>query len=286
METLKYEDGEYEFVFPMTITPRYTGDSEKVSDSERISPPVAENSQREVNIFVNLNTGFPLGEVKSPSHLLYMEEKGENKRNIQLAKEGEIPNKDFILTYSSNGEKPESSLSFYRKEGKPGTFMLHMTPKIDYGPEEMLKREMIFVLDRSGSMSYGSGTIGPMEQAKASLKSCLRTLRTGDSFNIITFDTFIETLYASSLEFNEENLTKAEAFIDDTTARGGTDIYKAMECALQMPVNKIYLRQIVFLTDGAVGNEEEILKELQKILGKARVFHLRYRPIGKQVFTG
>ncbi len=271
-ETLKYEDGEYEFVFPMTITPRYTGDGEKVSDADKISPPVAETSQREVNIFVNLDTGFPAGEVKSPSHLLYIEEKGENIRNIQLAKEGELPNKDFILTYSSKGENLENSLSFYRKEGKPGTFMLHMTPKIDYGPEEMLKREMIFVLDRSGSMSYGSGFIGPMEQAKAALKSCLRTLRTGDAFNIVTFDTFIENLSAASMEFNDENLKKAESFIDATYARGGTDIYKAMECALKMPVNKIYLRQIVFLTDGAVGNEEEILKELQKILGKSRVF--------------
>ncbi|MEQ8188028.1 MAG: VIT domain-containing protein [Candidatus Eremiobacterota bacterium] len=271
-ETLKYEDGEYEFVFPMTITPRYTGDGETVSDADKISPPVSETSQREVNIFVNLNTGFPLGEVKSPTHLLYMEEKGEHIRNIQLAKEGEIPNKDFILTYSSKGEHLENSLAFYRKEGKPGTFMLHMTPKIDYGPEEMLKREMIFVLDRSGSMSYGSGFVGPMEQAKAALKSCLRTLRTGDAFNIITFDTFIENLAPASMEFNDENLKKAEAFIDATYARGGTDIYRAMECALKMPVNKIYLRQIVFLTDGAVGNEEEILKELQKILGKARVF--------------
>ncbi len=273
-ETLKYEDGEYEFVFPMTITPRYTGDGETstVSDSERISPPLSEKSQREVNIFVNLNTGFPIGEVKSPSHLLYMEEKGDHIRNIQLAKEGELPNKDFILTYSSKGENLENSISFYRKEGKPGTFMLHMTPKIDYGPEEMLKREMIFVLDRSGSMGYGSGFVAPMEHAKAALKSCLRTLRTGDSFNIVTFDTFIEQMSQASLEFNEENLKKAETFIDATHARGGTDIYRAMECALKMPVNKIYLRQIVFLTDGAVGNEEEILKELQKILGKARVF--------------
>jgi Ca-activated chloride channel family protein len=85
-ETLKYEDGEYEFVFPMTITPRYTGDGETVSDADKISPPVSEISQREVNIFVNLNTGFPLGEVKSPTHLLYMEEKGEHKRYIQLQK--------------------------------------------------------------------------------------------------------------------------------------------------------------------------------------------------------
>ncbi|HPZ08752.1 MAG TPA: VIT domain-containing protein [Candidatus Eremiobacteraeota bacterium] len=273
-ETVKYEDGEYEFVFPMTITPRYTGDEKEptVSDAERITPPIEETSHREVNIFVNLDAGFPIGEIKSPTHLLYTQEKNENKREIQLAKEGEIPNKDFILKYSSKGEQLETSLSFYRKEGKPGTFMLHLTPKFDYGPEEMVKREMIFVLDRSGSMSYGSGAYGPMEQAKDALKSCLRTLRAGDTFAIITFDTTMEYLSKESLEFNEENLKKAENFIDATYARGGTDIYRAMECALTMPVNKLYLRQIVFLTDGAVGNEEEILREIQKMLGKSRIF--------------
>ena len=267
-ESVKYEDGEYEFVFPMTITPRYTeGGKEAGTDNEKISPPVR-TAGKEINIFVNLEAGFPIGEITSPSHKLYKEDKGKTRREIQLAKEGELPNKDFILRYSSTGEDMEKHFAFYKKsEFKPGTFMFHGTPKMDYGPDELVKRELIFVIDRSGSMSYG-----PMEQAKKALKSCMRTLRPGDAFSIITFDTKIEYLSGESLEFNDENLKKADKFIDATHARGGTDILSAMDQALKTPVNKEYLRQIVFLTDGAVGNERYILQEVRKSLGKARVY--------------
>jgi len=267
-ETIVYEEGEYEFFFPMTITPRYI--PQDVTDKERISPAFkssARTSGREINIFIDLDAGFPIGEVTSPTHLLYIEEKSEHIRNIQLAREGEIPDKDFILKYSSTGEKVENNLTFYREEGKTGTFMFHLTPKIDYGPEEMLKREIIFILDRSGSME---GT--PMEQAKKALKACLRTLRWGDSFAIINFDDQLDVLSERSLEFNDENLKKADEFVNATDARGCTEILLAMDCALRMPANKEYLRQIIFLTDGAVGNEDQVLKEIEKILGKARIF--------------
>jgi Ca-activated chloride channel family protein len=265
-ETIAYEDGEYKFVFPMTVTPRYNPQS--VTDRERISPTFqSPDRTREINIFIDLDAGFTIGEVTSPTHLLYIQEKDEHIREIQLAKEGEIPNKDFILKYSSDGEKVEETFTFYREEGKTGTFMFHLTPKIDYGPEEMLKREIIFVLDRSGSME-GS----PMEQAKKALKACLRTLRQGDMFAIINFDDQLEVLSEPSLAFNDENLKKADDFVNATSARGWTEILLAMDCALRMPVNKEYLRQIIFLTDGAVGNEDQVIKEVEKILGKARIF--------------
>ncbi|MEQ8172402.1 MAG: VWA domain-containing protein, partial [Candidatus Eremiobacterota bacterium] len=265
-ETIAYEDGEYKFVFPMTVTPRYNPQS--LTDSERISPSFqSPDRTREINIFIDLDAGFPIGEISSPTHLLYIQEKGEHKREIQLAKEGEIPNKDFVLKYSSDGEKVEQTFTLYREENKAGTFMFHITPKIDYGPEEMLKREIIFILDRSGSME---GT--PMEQAKKALKACLRTLREGDMFAIINFDDQLEVLSDRSLAFNDENLRKADDFVNATDARGCTEILLAMDCALRMPANKEYLRQIIFLTDGAVGNEDQVIKEVEKILGKARIF--------------
>ncbi|MEQ8188027.1 MAG: VIT domain-containing protein [Candidatus Eremiobacterota bacterium] len=266
-ETVKYEDGEYEFVFPMTITPRYI-DKTQVKDSEKISPPVeTRKAGREINLFINLDTGFTPGEIKSPSHLLFIQEKGKTKREIQLAKEGELPDKDFILKYSSSGEQLESELSFYRKEFKPGTFMLHITPKMDYGPDEMVKRDVVFVLDRSGSMSGH-----PIEQARKALKACLRTLRSGDTFSVIVFDDRVEYMENRSIEFNDANLLKADTYIDSIGPRGGTDILAAMEAALKLPANKLYVRQIVFLTDGAVGNEEFVLQEIKKSLGKSRVF--------------
>jgi len=265
-ETVKYEDGEYEFVFPTTITPRYSPDGKE----EIITPRIA---GKEINIFVNLDTGFETGDVTSQSHRLFIQEKGTSKREIQLAKEGEVPNKDFVLKYSSMGEKLESHILFYRKEFKPGTFLLHMTPKVDYGPEEMIKREMVFVLDRSGSMDWDNvGNGSAMDQAKKAVKSCLRTLRSGDCFSIVPFDDQIEYLCEESLEFNEENLKKADDYLDTISARGGTEILPAMKYALKLKGRKNSIRQIIFLTDGSVSNEDEILREVKKVLGKSRIY--------------
>ncbi len=284
-ETIKYEDTDYEFVFPMAITPRYAGkDSKGVPESleGKISPPIlppAKDAGREVKIFINLDAGFPTGDISSPTHSISVKEKEGGKKEIEFAREKEIPNKDFVLKYSSTGEKVETALAFYREEGKAGTFMLHLTPKMDYGPEEMVKREMIFVLDRSGSMGGE-----PIKQAKSALKDCLRTLRGGDFFSIITFDDTLECFSEKSLEFNEENLEKADRFIDSIDARGGTEILSALKKAFQIPETKDCLRQIVFLTDGAVWGEEESLREINKNLGKSRVFTFGIGPCVNRYF--
>ncbi|MEQ8167513.1 MAG: VIT domain-containing protein [Candidatus Eremiobacterota bacterium] len=261
-QTVKYDDGEYEFVIPLVISHK----------SGEMPGEATYGKRGEINIFINLDAGFPVGEVKSPTHLLYIEEKSEHIRNIQLAKEGEIPNKDFILKYSSTGERLETSLSFYKKEGKPGAFMLHVTPKMDYGPEEMVKREMIFILDRSGSMSWGKRNFTPIDQARKALKACLRTLRSGDMFNIITFSTYTNNIHYKSLAFNDVNLKNADDFIDSIHATGGTNILMAIKQALRHPVEANYLRQIIFLTDGEVKNVDEILSAIHCTLGKSRIF--------------
>jgi len=252
----------------VTLTPRYN--SPVVSDRERISPPVqvpGKNNKREISIHINLDGGFEIEKLESPTHLLYIQDRGKSKKEIQLAVEGEIPNKDFILKYSPKGDREEKSISFYREEGNVGTFMLNLTPKFDYGPEEILKREIIFVLDRSGSMD-GS----PMEHARKALLSALKTLRGGDMFNVIAFDDAVDVLSEKSLIFNDVNLLLAESFICTIYARGNTNILMAMEKALSIPESKEHLRQIVFLTDGAVGCEEYVLKEIEKKMGTARIF--------------
>ncbi len=261
-QTVTYDDGEYELVIPLVI-------SQKIRETQG---EATSGKRGEINIFINLDASFPVGEVKSPTHLLYIEEKGEYIRTIQLAREGEIPNKDFILKYSSTGERLETDLSFYRKEGKPGAFMLHVTPKMDYGPEEMVKREMIFVLDRSGSMSWGKRNFTPIDQARRALKACLRTLRSGDMFNIITFSTYTNNIHYKSLAFNDVNLQNADVFIDSIHATGGTNILMAMKQVLRHPVESNYLRQIIFLTDGEVKNVDEILGAIHCTLGKSRIF--------------
>lgn len=272
-ETIKYENGEYEFVFPMTITPRYKS---PFTENFKVPSPEFQNSEeskREVNIFVKLRTGFEIGEIDSPGHLLYISKEEKNLREIQLAGEGEIPNKDFVLKYSPKGEELEKTFTFHRKEGKDGTFMFHITPKFDYGPEELMKKEVIFVLDRSGSMAGE-----PIKQAKEALKKALGHLRGGDKFNIIAFDDLIDVLAKKSMEFKKENLKKAETFIRSIYSRGGTEILPALKEALKIPESKEHLRQILFLTDGGIWDEEHVLKEIEKERSKARIFTLGIGP--------
>ena len=284
-ETIKYEDKSYEFLFPMAITPRYGGrDKKGVPESleGKTSPPIlppGKDPEREVKIFINLDGGFPLGEVTSPTHSVSVKENGQTKRTIKLSDEKVIPDKDFVLKYSSKGEKEETTLSFYREEKKAGTFMVHLTPKMDYGPEEMIRREIIFVLDRSGSMS---GTI--IKHAKTALKNCLKTLRAGDSFSIIAFDDRVESLSNKSLNFNEENVKKAYKFLNSIDARGGTEILSALKHAFKMPESKKHLRQIVFLTDGAVWNEDDSLKEINNNLNNSRIFSFGIGPSVNRYF--
>lgn len=282
-ETVKCEEGVFEFLFPMTVTPKYAGKEKKgVPDflEGKTSPPVLKSEKdcgREISISVNLDAGFEIGDLSSPGHEISVRENGKSLREIEIS--GEIPNKDFILKYSPKGEELEKNLTFYREENKSGTFMFHLVPKVDYGPEEIVKREMIFVLDRSGSMCGP-----PMDQAREALKKCLRTLRGGDSFSIITFDDRIEYLSERSMEFNDKNLIKADNFIDRTDARGGTEILLALKYAFAIPESKDSLRQIVFLTDGAVWDEDSSLKEVVKSLGNARIFTFGIGPSVNRYF--
>jgi len=269
-ETVKYENGDYEFVFPMTVKPRYDTSDRTSKVSENLSPPIIPfhmPSGREVKIFVDLDAGFKIDEVTSPSHDLSINDICKSRKEITLAREREIPNKDFILTFSPEGEKVEKSIYYYRKESESGTFLLNLTPKMDYGPEEMIKREVIFVIDRSGSMSGA-----PMEQARKALKASLRSLRQGDLFNTIKFDYNAAPMSQISLEYNDQNLLKADKFIECITARGGTEMLKALHTAFNLPHNTSHLRQIIFLTDGEVWEEESILKEISSSLGDARIF--------------
>lgn len=310
-EVLPLEDNQYELVFPTTFTPRYipgmnmstgnpeagiedplkalTGQMESVPDAGRLSAPIQNPISpcgREINIFVSLDPGFDIGEITSPSHRLYIREEGM-RRLIQLACEGEIPNRDFILRFSPRVERLQATMAFHREKGREGSFLLQIIPQSDYLANELLRREMIFVLDRSGSMAGA-----PIMQARKALKALLRTLGTGDFFSILAFDDQMELFdprsasgimprfdaLRCSCRFNQENLSKADRFLDGIDARGGTEIGMALNLVLRIPAKKGILRQIVFLTDGAVGNEDQMLQQLSRDLGGARTFMIGIGP--------
>jgi Ca-activated chloride channel family protein len=126
---------------------------------------------------------------------------------------------------------------------------------------------VIFIIDTSGSMQGPS-----IVQAKAALTMALDRLEPTDRFNVIQFNSFTETLYPEPVAASASNLEAALDYVAALEADNGTEVLPALEAAFAMPSSATHLRQVVFITDGAVGNEEQLLTLIRQSLGRARLF--------------
>ena len=264
VETLKYEDGAYEFVFPMTVGPRYIPGS--VKDAAKIAPPVAaERNGSDISIEVNLNAGVPVEEIRSTSHDITQVNFLPSTAKVTLKDEKTIPNKDFVLRYDVTGGKIQDAVLAHR-DARGGFFTLILQPPDKIANEERTPKEIVFVLDTSGSM-YGF----PIDKAKEAMKMSLDGLYPDDTFNLITFSGDTSILFDGPVAATQANLERAKAFLDTRQGGGGTEMMKAIKAALDPSDSKDHLRIVCFMTDGEVGNDEEIIAEVQRH-PNARVF--------------
>ncbi|MBP1861044.1 marine proteobacterial sortase target protein [Rhizobium herbae] len=283
--------GEFSLRFPMVVAPRYNPDpivqtvdldpnsgyaaNDPVPDRDRITAPVldpAENARiNPVTLTVNLNAGFPLGNVTSPFHATDTQTVDDMARTISL-KSGSVPaDKDFELSWTASaGKTPHAGLFRETMNGK--TYLLgFVTPPADdaAATDARPKREVVFVIDNSGSMAGKS-----IEQARESLALAISKLQPQDRFNVIRFDDTMSVHFPSLVQATPDKREDAIAFVRGLTADGGTEMLPALEAALrtQGTVEPGALRQVVFLTDGAIGNEEQLFAEISRNRGDARVF--------------
>lgn len=264
VETLKYEDGSYEFVFPMVVGPRYIPAG--VKDASNITPPLtAERTGHDISIEVNLNAGVPVEEIRSTSHGIEQVNFSPNTAKITLKNEKTIPNKDFILRYDVTGKKIEDAVLAHR-DSRGGFFTLILQPPDKFASEDVTPKEIVFVLDTSGSMSGF-----PIEKAKEAMKMSLDGLYPNDTFNLITFAGDTHVLFEKPVPATQANLEKAQAFLADRSGSGGTEMMKAIKTALDPSDSQTHLRIVCFMTDAFVGNDNEIIAEIQKH-PNARVF--------------
>jgi Ca-activated chloride channel family protein len=264
VETLKYEDGAYEFVFPMTVGPRYNPGS--VKDPGKIKPTYAvERTGHDISVEVNLNAGVPVEEIRSTSHEIQQVNFAPNAAKVTLKNEKTIPNKDFILRYDVTGGKIEDAVLAHRG-ANGGYFTLVLQPPDRFTSEDVTPKEIVFVLDTSGSM-YGF----PIEKAKEAMKLSLNGLYPSDTFNLITFAGDTRVLFPQPVPATQGNLERALAFLDSMQGGGGTEMMKAIKTALDPSDSQTHIRVVCFMTDGYVGNEEEIIAEIQRH-PNARVF--------------
>ncbi|MCG8352310.1 MAG: VWA domain-containing protein [Chloroflexales bacterium] len=269
-DRVPYDDGTFTFTFPTVVLPRYVpAELDAVPDAERITAtPLLPKDTRDghtISLRLELDAG-KLVELSSPTHEIDVQ--GRVGRTLVTLRQADaIPNKDFILRYRVAGNQFTAATFTYRPAGQPGTLLLMLAPKVEVTPEEIFPRELLFVFDRSGSMSGDS-----IVQARNALRACLRALNPGDTFNIFPFDNRVEQFAPQALPFTQKSVDRADAYLERIDARGGTEILAALRMALQQPRDPERMRVLVFLTDGAVGNEDQVLRELRGLLNEARVY--------------
>ena len=282
VETLRYENGAYEFVFPMVVGPRYVPgtpiggrkgngfapDTDSVPDASRITPtgpPRGMRSGHDISLEVNLDAGLIIDNVESKSHRIESQRPTPRSARLWLKENSTIPNKDFILRYDVAGQAIQDAVLAHRS-GTGGFFTMILQPPERVAPEDVTPKELVFVVDTSGSMSGF-----PIEKAKETMKLALDNLYPSDTFNLITFSGDTHILFPEPVPATRDNLAKAQAFLASRSGSGGTEMMKAIKAALEPSDNQGHVRIVCFMTDGYVGNDMEIVSEVPKHQN-ARVF--------------
>jgi len=312
VQTLKYEDGLFEFVFPMVVGPRFipgrptsraprqpaelagkvhepgrartpggpaapappagTGwspDTDRVPDASRITPPVAKpgfRSGHDIGLTVNIFTGMGLMSIDSELHEVDVKYTGEGAAVVTLKNQRTIPNRDFILRYAASDA--DVGDAFLVHTDKRGTFFtLILQPPRKVPAARAVPKEMIFVIDRSGSMR---GL--PIEKAKATMKLCIQQMNPKDTFNLLSFSGGTGRCFDSPQPNTLANRTKALRYLAGLHGSGGTRMMPAIQEALGGKHDPERLRVVCFMTDGYIGNDFEIIDAVKKHSGTARVF--------------
>lgn len=264
-EVLSYQDGFFSFVFPMVVGPRYVP-AQGVPDASRVTPPVTPEGTRaghDISLSVQLDAGMRLLDLRSELHEVDVQ-RSDTGAVVELADRRTIPNRDFILKYSVAGADVGDAF-LANGEGGKGHFVLILQPPLRPKADQISPKEIVFVVDTSGSMSGA-----PLEKCKETMELCLQGVNPKDTFNVITFSGDTHLLFDAPVPATPENVAKARAFLSGARGGGGTEMMKAVEAALAGS-KPGHVRIVTFMTDGYVGNDMEILAVIQKHSG-ARVF--------------
>jgi Ca-activated chloride channel family protein len=225
-----------------------------------------EGSAHRLDLEVIVEAPLPIRRLEVPSHRVTIGEEGPRRRVIRLAADDARLDRDFVLRFALAGETTELGLLAHR-DGGDGTFLLHIQPPVDPADALVMPREISFLLDVSGSMS---GL--PLNLARQVIDRALARLRPADRFNLYYFASGNGQLWPEARAGTEENLATARRFLDTRQGGGGTEMLAGVARALAGSHDPASLQMFVFLTDGYVGNEEEILRLIREERGEARFF--------------
>lgn len=292
VQDLSYDSGQYEFVFPMVVGPRYMPgralagpnagdgthpDTTRVPDASRISPPYlgkGERSGHDISLEVTANTALAVADFEVPTHEVLAQRAPDGSLKLTLSDKDSLPNRDFVLRYRVAGREPKATLFLSNPQNNQGFFSLVVQPPALDVERAVGRREVVFVVDVSGSMSGA-----PLAMCKSAMREALGMLRPVDTFNVITFAGGTAKAFPEARAANDTNLKHAFAVIDQMEAGGGTEMLDAVAAALSPTVSPGRHRYVFFLTDGYVGNEAQIIDSAGRFVSaverggqRARVF--------------
>ncbi|MFO1424228.1 MAG: VIT domain-containing protein [Candidatus Competibacteraceae bacterium] len=219
-----------------------------------------------VGLTVHLNAGMAIANIESRTHPITKETPAQDRAEVKLANGRTLDNRDFVLRYTLAGTRTQAGLLAYRDQ-RGGFFSLLLEPPQVPVATDITPREMVFVLDCSGSMD---GL--PIDASKAFMREALRRLRPTDSFRIIRFSDSANEFSAQPLPATPQNIQAGLRYTDALRGEGGTEMSSGIRQALAPPVPTGAIRIVTFLTDGYIGNEAEILALLKANLNDARLY--------------
>jgi|GEM_PF-79281 len=303
LQPVSYDSGTFSLRLPTTLTPRYVpgevkrpGEvipdaetelatdssgwalpTDQVPDAHKITPLMQPASEltaigsHKIAIEVELDGGLPLAQISSPYHDIDSSKEQDGSYSITLRGGAAVMDRDFALHWRPRpSSMPRAALFTEVAKGEEGGYLQLLLLPPDAGKNvRRLPREVIYVIDTSGSMGGNS-----IRQAKESLQLALSRLQPNDHFNVIEFNSGTRALFPRPVAADTGNVSHARNWVESLQASGGTEMAPALRLALgqQMPGADALVHQVVFITDGAVGNERALFELIQQSLRDARLF--------------
>ena len=280
LDVLEYDMGVYEFHFPMVVGPRYNAnapfagtpapaanglEANGAMPAEGVNPPVLKPGFRnghDISLALTMEAGVPVRDLKVVNHKATVQRASATAASVEMDPADAVPNKDFVLRYAVAGEQPAMALLPFSESGSGGYFMLMIQPALDKEMENAPPRELVFLVDISGSMSGA-----PTAQVKHTMQEFFRRSKPNDTLQVITFAGSANKLFEKPVPATPENVNRALNYTDGYRAGGGTEMLKGIQMVLDEPADPERVRIVVLLTDGYIGNEAQIIEAVGKHAG-------------------
>jgi Ca-activated chloride channel family protein len=285
IDLLGYRDGQYEIAFPMVVGPRYlpAGAADAVGASPvaahrlghpgragATSIPYADEkiAGSAVSFTADIDAGVPVLAVSSPSHQIQVDDVAATRRRVVLASAGEVPNRDLVVRYRTAAEQTMVGLLAHKTSAR-GYFTLIVQPKASYRTGDVTPREVMIVIDTSGSMEGQ-----PLAQAQKVAGALIDSLRPVDTFNVMAFSGGTAAMAPAAVPGDSAGKEAGKQFVSLLVSGGGTEMGGAMVKALAASPGSDRIRMVYFLTDGFVGNDDMIVRAARGNLGANRIFSI------------